>query len=163
MIKKITLYRHGKSDWLADYGSDHDRPLAKRGIKSAKIMGRLLAKSNQIPDLAVTSTAVRARQTLEISILAGKWNCDVIENAKLYYGPVEEIFETVKSISDKYSSVILVGHEPKLSTLANLMTNSDNIVFKTATMARINFNKERWKKIKFGDGELKWLQKPQLC
>ena len=44
MAKVIILYRHGKSDWGAAYGSDHDRPLAKRGINSAKIMGKLAGK-----------------------------------------------------------------------------------------------------------------------
>ena len=83
MAKSIILYRHGKSDWGAAYGSDHDRPLAQKGIKSAKTMGKLLAKSNQIPELAITSTALRARQTLEFSMIEGKWDCDVIEEKKL--------------------------------------------------------------------------------
>jgi len=160
MTKKIILYRHGKSDWTASYGSDHNRPLAQRGIKSAKIMGKLLKKCNQIPELAITSTAIRAKKTLEISLLAGKWRCTVIENEKLYYGSVEEIIESVRFISDKYSSVILVGHEPKCSTLANLMINGSNIIFKTATMVRIDFNVEKWKKIELGNGELRWLWKP---
>ena len=162
MGKKIILYRHGKSDWGATYGSDHDRPLAQRGIKSARTMGKLLAKSNQIPELAITSTALRAKQTLEFSMLAGKWKCDVIENEKLYYDSVETVFEAIKSIPKKYSSVILVGHEPKWSALASLMIGGGNVIFKTATMARIDFNEENWEEIAIGNGEIIWLQQPSF-
>lgn len=160
MTKKIILYRHGKSDWAAPYGSDHDRPLAQRGVESAQTMGKLLKKHGQIPALAITSTAIRAKTTLEVSMLAGKWKCDVTEDKTLYYGSAEEIFESIRSILDKYSSVILVGHEPKCSTLTNLMTGGGNVIFKTATMARIDFNVEKWEEVRLGEGELRWLWKP---
>lgn len=160
MTKKIILYRHGKSDWAASYGSDHDRPLAQRGIESAQTMGKLLKKCDQIPALAITSTAIRAKTTLEVSMLAGKWKCDVTEDKTLYYGSTEEVFEIIRSISDKYSSVILVGHEPKCSTLTNLMIGGGSVIFKTATMARIDFNVEKWEKVKLGEGELRWLWRP---
>ena len=32
----IIIFRHGKSDWNAVYGKDHDRPLSKRGINASK-------------------------------------------------------------------------------------------------------------------------------
>ena len=38
-MRSVIMFRHGKSDWDVDYGPDHDRPLAKRGIKAAKKMG----------------------------------------------------------------------------------------------------------------------------
>ncbi|MGI9534035.1 MAG: SixA phosphatase family protein [Thermodesulfobacteriota bacterium] len=162
MSKVIILYRHGKSDWGAAYGSDHDRPLAQRGIKSAKIMGKLLAKSNQVPELAITSTALRAKKTLELSILEGNWKCDVIENEKLYFDSNETIFEIIRSVSEEYSSVILVGHEPKWSTLAASMIGGGDVVFKTATMARIDFNVELWNVLTLGRGELRWLHQPSF-
>ena len=162
MAKQVILYRHGKSDWGAAYGSDHDRPLAQRGIKSAKTMGKLLSKSKQVPDLAITSTALRAKQTLEISILAGEWECDIIENKKLYNDSPETIFDIIKSVSEDYSSVILVGHEPKWSSLANSMSGGGDVVFKTATMARIDFDVESWGEITLGSGVLRWLYQPSF-
>ena len=49
--KSLIIFRHAKSDWDADYSSDHKRPLAKRGIKAAKTMGLLLTESGKLPDL----------------------------------------------------------------------------------------------------------------
>jgi len=162
MSKRIFIYRHGKSDWAAAYGSDHDRPLAPRGIKSAKIMGRMLGSSGQVPEIVVTSTALRAKQTLEISKEEGEWNCEVTENELLYYGSPEKILKLVKNLSDKYSSVMLVGHEPKCSTLTSHLIGGGVLTFKTATMARIDSNTVDWKNLHAGIGELIWLQNPSL-
>lgn len=162
MSKRIFIYRHAKSDWSAAYGSDHDRPLTSRGIKSAKIMGRMLGSSGQVPELVVTSTALRAKQTVEFSRLEGDWNCKLIENEKLYFESAEEIFQIIQSLSDKYSKVMLVGHEPKCSQLTALMIGGGEVIFKTATMARIDFNNDEWCSLHQGEGELIWLQNPSL-
>ena len=44
----IIIFRHGKSDWDANYDMDHNRPLSKRGYKAAKLMGRYIKKIDQI-------------------------------------------------------------------------------------------------------------------
>jgi len=60
-MKTMLWMRHGKSDWDAGYGRDHDRPLATRGEKAAKAMGTALANAGFLPDFVLSSTAVRAR------------------------------------------------------------------------------------------------------
>ena len=67
-MKSVILFRHGKSDWNASYGSDHERPLSKRGVHAAMRMGRFLAEKNQIPDLVISSTALRAQSTAKLAI-----------------------------------------------------------------------------------------------
>jgi len=162
MSKRIFIYRHAKSDWSAAYGPDHDRPLAPRGIESAKIMGRMLGLSDQVPELIITSTATRAKQTIELSRLEGKWNCEVTENEILYSESYEEIFKLIKDLSNNYSSVMLVGHEPKCSMLVSHMIGGGDIIFKTATMARIDFIFDKWSKLFPGGGELRWMLNPSL-
>ena len=72
MKKSVILFRHGKSDWNATFESDHDRPVSKRGSKAAKKMGKYLSNIDQVPSLIISSTALRARNTAEIAIKAGK-------------------------------------------------------------------------------------------
>ena len=67
-MKSVILFRHGKSDWNASYGSDHDRPLNSRGIKAAKKMGLFLSTKNQIPDIVISSTATRAKTTAQLAM-----------------------------------------------------------------------------------------------
>ena len=154
------FYRHGKSDWDADYTNDHERPLASKGIKSAKTMGRLIACSEQFPELVITSSALRAKQTLEISIKAGNWACEVIENDKLYYGGIEAILDMVQNLPKNYSRIMLVGHEPKWSELASKLIGGGDIKFPTAAIARLNFDCNTWQDINFGTASLKWLLQP---
>ena len=56
----------------------------------------------------------------------------------------------------------MVGHEPKWSSLASSMIGGGDVVFKTATMARIDYDVESWKVISPGRGELKWLHQPSF-
>lgn len=162
MAKRVFLYRHAKSDWDADYSSDHERPLAKRGIKAAKWMGMLLSKSGQVPGLAITSSAKRAGQTLELSMLEGSWNSKLEVEEKLYYGSIDEIFKLVKSVSDEYSSVMFVGHEPKTAGLCSLMIGGGDIVFPTASIARVDFAVDEWSSLEYGSGQLRWLLQPSF-
>ena len=48
-MKSIILFRHGKSEWNTFYDSDHNRPLAPRGIKAAKKNGSILSKQKTSP------------------------------------------------------------------------------------------------------------------
>jgi phosphohistidine phosphatase len=162
MPKSIILYRHAKSDWNADYGSDHKRQLNERGIKSAEIMGKVLSLSNQVPELVITSSAVRAKQTLQLSIETGGWKCDVKEDKKIYYNDTGDILEIIRSVSNKYSSVMLVGHEPKWSSLTSMMIGGGKINFPTAAMSKIEYQVDDWKDIEYRTGELKWLLQPSF-
>jgi phosphohistidine phosphatase len=64
-MKSVLILRHAKSSWKHPELSDHDRPLNKRGKRDAPIMGRLLKKEDLVPDIIMTSTAIRARSTAE--------------------------------------------------------------------------------------------------
>ncbi|NIP29859.1 MAG: histidine phosphatase family protein [Candidatus Dadabacteria bacterium] len=162
MSKKIFIYRHAKSDWNAEYSDDHERPLATKGVRSAKLMGKLLAKSNQVPELVITSSALRAKNTLDTSMKEGKWKSEMKIDKNLYYGSFIEIFESLNEITDKYNSIMLVSHEPKCSSLCSYLIGGGDIVFPTAAMARIDYNIESWNKITPGSGMLRWLLQPSF-
>ena len=73
----LILFRHAKSDWDNNV-KDHDRPLAQRGIRAAKTMGNFLAAINKVPELALTSSAKRARDTLDLAARQGNWSCSIV-------------------------------------------------------------------------------------
>ena len=70
----IIIFRHGKSDWSATYGKDHDRPLSKRGIKASKKMGQYLNTIQQTPEIVISSSAVRTKNTAKLAIEHGNWS-----------------------------------------------------------------------------------------
>ncbi len=64
-MKTLHLLRHAKSSWKDPSLDDHERPLAKRGRKTAKTIAVHLRHAKVMPDLVICSTAARARQTLD--------------------------------------------------------------------------------------------------
>ena len=160
--KSLFLFRHAKSDWDANFSSDHKRPLALRGINAAKTMGILLAQSNKLPDLVVCSTATRAIQTLELADKHGNWHCDIQYSDSLYECHSSDIIELLQQINHSVNSVMLVGHEPTWSGLTSLLIGGGNIRFPTAAMARIDFYLDSWHNIKAATGELRWLLQPRF-
>ena len=161
--KTVILFRHGKSDWDAQYDSDHDRPLAKRGIRDAKRMGKFLSKRAEVPELILSSTALRTWETTKLAIETGNWDVDVELEKKIYGASLEQIINIIKSQDNKYNSICLVGHEPIFSTIITLIDNKEKIKFPTAAMARISFYTSDWKRVLLEPDKCKldWFFKPK--
>lgn len=161
-MRSLILFRHGKSDWDANFASDHERPLANRGKEAAICMGRMLSETGQIPQLALSSSALRARATLQLAVRAGRWPCPIrIENG-LYDGSSDSILNCIRALEDNPECLLLTGHEPTWSELAGRLIGEGAIRVPTATMLKIDFQIESWRQIRFGGGQLKWLTPPKL-
>ena len=160
-MKSVILFRHGKSDWDAVYNTDHNRPLAKRGIKAAKRMGKYLAELDQMPDLVISSTAVRAKTTVQLAMESGEWSSKFKLDRSIYGGSSGTLLDLLYNINDSMGVACLVGHEPTFSSFISNCTNSGWIRFPTASMARLDFEVSAWKEIRFGQGTLAWLTRPK--
>ena len=161
VVKTVILFRHGKSDWDAPYGSDHERPLAKRGRKAADRMGVFLAERGEVPELAISSTAVRARDTLDRAMRAGDWRCRVEHLDDLYLPSPFMLLDVLQQLDEPLVSVMLLGHQPAWSETLGLLVGGSEFRFPTAAMARVDLSVERWAEIDIGLGELRWLVTPK--
>lgn len=141
-MKTLLLMRHAKSDWSADYGRDHERPLNERGVRAARLMGRLLAAEGQAPQLIVTSTAVRARSTATLANEAGEWGAQVILDPGLYGSGADAAVQVATAAPD-VDRLMLVGHQPTWSTLVSILTGS-SVDMRTGTAAVIEFDIPEW-------------------
>jgi phosphohistidine phosphatase len=157
----LVLLRHGKSDWSAAGGDDRGRPLAKRGRRAARLAGELLVEARLVPDLALTSPAVRAATTLELAMEAGGWHCPVLVREELYGGGLDGALATVQAQPDSASVVLLVGHEPTWSQLIGLLVGGGRHRMPTGALAAITFEVP-WRQVGRGDGELTFLVPPRL-
>jgi phosphohistidine phosphatase len=159
----LILLRHGKSDWQADYGGDDRlRPLAQRGRKAAKRMGRFLARAGQVPDAAITSPAVRAEDTLRLAMEGGGWTCPVRTAAALYGGGVYGLLGEVRREPSTTDVLLAVGHEPAWSDAVAALIGGGAIRFPTGALARVDFDVDGWDKIGPGAGVLAWSIGPRL-
>jgi phosphohistidine phosphatase len=159
----LILFRHAKSDWNAEYASDPERPLAQRGIRAARFMGQFLAATGQVPALALTSHAVRAKDTLDLARRQGDWRCRVEVDPDIYGSDADRLLEILRQRQGAPQSILVTGHEPTCSDMAaRLIGGPAQIRFPTATMARIDIPADDWPLIDFGAGEMRWLVPPKL-
>jgi phosphohistidine phosphatase len=158
-MKTLLVMRHAKSDWDASYGGDHDRPLNERGVRSARIMGRVLAEAGLAPDLIVTSTAVRARSTAALASEAGTWKSETRLEPALYGSGTDTALEVAAAAPD-VSRLMLVGHQPTWSLLVTALTG-ERVEMKTATVAVIEFEIEQWSGLVGAQGKVSDVFQPR--
>lgn len=152
-MKRLMLLRHGKSDWSAPFDSDHDRPLSKRGAKAATAMGKFIALTGLVPDQAISSTAVRARTTLELAMQGGDWICPVNLTHALYGTGAHHVLEILGELPPSAETVLVVGHEPTWSGVAELLTGG-SVRMATGTLVGIDFDVATWPQVGARSGRL---------
>jgi phosphohistidine phosphatase len=158
---ELLVMRHAKSDWDTGAGDDHDRPLAERGVKAARKVGRFLAASEMVPELVICSTALRARTTVELAAAAGKWRCPV-EHTRAFYGAEPRAVLAEIASRPAPPRLMVVGHEPTWSELVSLLIGGGAVRMATAAVACIEIEAGGWSAVEPGSGRLAWLITPKL-
>jgi len=129
-MKTLYLVRHAKSYWGDQSLKDFDRPLNKRGQRDAPFIGNMLKEKKLEAELVISSPAKRAKKTAqEIAEKLGYPEKRILFNEELYEASLNDILELIKNIDEKYSVVMIFGHNPGLTLLNNNISNLyiDNI------------------------------------
>ena len=144
-MKTLFVLRHAKSSWKDDTLADHDRPLNKRGKRAAPTMG-MWARANEVwPDVVISSTALRARNTAEAFLQAGKYSAVPLEiEASLYHASAEEMVSLVQGRSEH--ALMLVGHNPGMESLVESLAMRP-LRFVTAAFAWFELPIEHWSEL----------------
>src|SRR5258708_19872364 len=99
-MKPIFFLRHRKSRWRDQSLPDFERPLNRRGQQAAETIGRYLRAKEIVPDLVLSSTAVRARETIEIVVKTAKWRTDVRYDERIYEAGAMRLLEIVSQLEN---------------------------------------------------------------
>ncbi|KWX68933.1 histidine phosphatase family protein [Mycobacterium sp. NAZ190054] len=123
--RTLLLLRHAKSGY-PDGVVDHDRPLAARGVREGALAGDWLRANVGQVDAVLCSTATRTRQTLErTGITAPVRYVDRLYDATPGI-VIEEINAVPSHFDGDVSTLLVIGHEPVMSSLAlGLADNPD--------------------------------------
>src|SRR5262245_44039689 len=165
----LSLLRHAKSSWADGRIKDFERPLNERGEKAAPRMGTYMARHGLAPELILCSTAVRARQTLDLLLPHLKGAPVVVYEDVLYLASPATLLARVRKVAAKVRHAMVVGHDPGMHTLARDLAGSgaDEDLealaekFPTAGLAVIVFSVRSWPKVQPGAGRLQVFMAPK--
>jgi phosphohistidine phosphatase len=165
----LSLLRHAKSSWSDPRLKDFERPLNDRGETAAPRMGAFMARRGLAPDLILCSTAVRARQTLNLVLPHLKGAPAVTYENALYLASSATMLKRLQKVPAGVSHSMIVGHDPGMQTLAVELAragNADDLAslaekFPTAGLAVIVFDVDAWPDVHWGGGRLKLFMAPK--
>lgn len=147
-MKKIILIRHGKSAWDYPELTDHERPLAERGLRDVPEMAARLKEKGFFPDLILSSTAVRAAHTAELIAEGLGINHGQIRfQDNLYHSSAGLLQKVLQGQDDQHELIFLVGHNPGMNELIwHLGGDMENLP--TSGMFGFTILDHRWMNVK---------------
>jgi phosphohistidine phosphatase len=119
-VRRLHLLRHAKSSWDDPTLDDHERPLAPRGRKAAKRIASWMREHDIRPQLVVSSSAIRAQETLA-GVRRGLGEPGVSIEDALYAASAQALLRRVRALPDEVHEAMLVGHNPGLADLLLLL------------------------------------------
>lgn len=120
-MKLLTLVRHAESDRHPEL-ADRDRPLSANGRRAAAEMARRWQRRGLVPDLLLTSPALRAASTARL--FAHEFGIDAADiriDDRIYPGSAGDLLDTIHAAAPAAAHLMLFGHNPGISELARLL------------------------------------------
>lgn len=144
-MKTLTLVRHAKSSWKDSSLADRERPLNKRGEHDAPLMARRVAEAGIRPSLIVSSPAVRAWRTAKAVATEIGYPLEFLQReSDLYLASLQDILDVLVAQDEKFNSMMLVGHNPGLTTFANYLVPGVTNNVPTAGVVSVNIDQDDW-------------------
>jgi len=110
-VKTLYLLRHAKSSWDDPDLRDHDRPLNDRGRGAAPKMGKHMAEQGWLPQLVMSSTSQRTRETWDLLSPELDGAPDEVEfSEELYHAHAGTLLTLIEGLDDGWDSAMLIGH-----------------------------------------------------
>lgn len=159
-MKTLLLLRHAKAENAGARLADLDRGLSDRGRQESQAVGRFIQEQNLKFDLVLSSPALRARETTELVLNAAGLHIDIRLDERIYEAGSLQLLALLPEVEDKTNTFVLVGHNPGLEDLIRTLTGRAEHL-SPATLAKINFEVERWSDVKENIGTLDWLVNPE--
>jgi phosphohistidine phosphatase len=143
--------RHAKSSWAHDELADIDRPLNKRGLRDAPLMGKKLINLAGMPDRILCSPARRTRETLQALQLT---TSDTHYEPEIYESYGSTLLDLIARQPDTINNLLLIGHNPSISQLASRLAGSFLGDLPTCALVQLHLKTRSWQKISSAPAQL---------
>lgn len=162
MQRTLLIVRHAKAEEPSFIGRDHDRDLTSDGIMAAARIGRNLRDRNIRPDLIVSSTANRARDTAKIMAeQLGIAADEVVQDERLFDGGPRAYMAAVNNLPDTAQTVMMVGHNPDVSYFSEYLTHESVGSMSKGAVIAITFDNIPWAEVSGRTGKILFQVSPK--
>lgn len=162
-MKSLYLLRHAKSSWSEPGLGDQQRPLNKRGLHDAPMMGERFRERGERLDHVVASPALRARTTAELFAQHCGFSAESIAiEADLYFLGSGSVEEVIQQQDDRVQSLMLVFHNPDITQFANSIDydfHVDNVP--TCGLIKFNCDIAQWRDWSRGNSAFDYFDFPK--
>lgn len=117
-MKRLLLLRHAEAEPASSGGGDRNRPLTPAGLADAAALGHFLDAHGCLADLALSSDARRAQETLDGLSAALRVQPEARFDAAIYRADADELLAYVQAHGGAAHCLLLVGHNPAVGELA---------------------------------------------
>jgi phosphohistidine phosphatase len=159
-MKSLILVRHAKTIQYG-YDQDFDRTLTDRGEENAERISCEMVKIGLIPDLIISSPAVRTTQTTKIYARNFGYPIgNVSYEKKLYSGMQTTTFlHLLHELDDRHTTVMVVGHNPTVYFYLELLLPNFSLNVPTCSTVVIEFDIDNWSELKERSGKMahRWI------
>lgn len=122
--KTLIIMRHAEADWGLD---DFNRPLTRRGHEQASKAGQWLVEQGFVPEMLVSSAALRTRQTTTwVSEALGEKAPTASLDERLYNAPASALVSTITRAPQGVQSLMVVAHLPGVQDAALELARPDS-------------------------------------
>lgn len=152
-MKEFILMRHCKSDWSSPGMSDHERPLNKRGRRSATALGKWLKENHRLPDALLCSSAARTLETAQLLDLPE--GVEITVTRDLYLAEPDEMLTRLRAATGE--RVLMVAHNPGSAALASELLadwpdHPDFPRYPTGATLVVRFDIDTWQDLQTNSG-----------
>ena len=115
-----------------------------RGRRDGPRRGKLVRQYGLVPELVISSDAVRARLTAEAVAEAACYAGEILLNRHLYMASPADILSVLRKVPRNAETVMIVGHNPGLEELVEQLTGEQQDL-PTAALVQIALPIDRWR------------------
>lgn len=161
-MRLLTLVRHAKSSWDDPELGDFERPLNARGRRDAPLMAERAAANLPLPDLLLSSPALRAISTAHVFADGlGVDRHEIRIEPKIYEAVPAMMLRIIAALDGAQGHVMLFGHNPGISRCARLLAECPFDEMPTCGVVSIALRVDDWRDIAPSKGRLKRYDYPK--
>jgi phosphohistidine phosphatase len=159
-MKRLYILRHALTAPSGD-GGDRERKLTDQGLQDARHLGETMKAKGYMPEFVLCSPVTRTRQTLEQVLESlGKIQTEFAKG--IYEGGFGELISLTQGADDKFSSLLIVGHNPSIHQFAASFAREDAsaeinrlaLGYAPGTLTVLDVPRASWKDLQPGENTL---------